>query len=177
VKDYSASERDFADQLYKVYYQDLVKIARSRRRRGAGNSTLGTIDILHESYLKLKGQAGWVSREHFINAVSLAMRHVIIDYARNKQASKRGNGQVNIPYDDALMPEFWETPEQLVQISHLLEKLKNENPKWMRIVDARYFSGFTENETAEILNMSSRSVRREWKLVRQWLGEAVRAED
>ena len=173
--DYSDIEHHLAGQLFKSNYQDLMKIARYRRRRGMKSSTLDTIDILHESYLKLEGKAGWVSRKHFINAAALAMRQVVVDHARRKNASKRGEGMLSLSDDaqGALMPEFWETPEQLVQVSDLLEKLKDENPKWMRIFDARYFSGYTEDETAEILGMSSRTVRRDWRLVREWMTEMI----
>ena len=67
------------------------------------------------------------------------------------------------------MPEFTETPEQVVGISQLLEQLASSNPRWMRVVDARYFSGMTEKETAEILGMSERTVRRDWREARDWM--------
>ncbi len=175
MEDYSDIERQLAGQLFKSNYVDLMKIARFKRRRGLRSSTLDTIDILHESYLKLEGKVGWVSRKHFINGAALAMRQVIVDHARRKKASKRGEGMLSLSYDanDALMPEFWETPEQLVQVSFLLKKLKVENPKWMRIFDARYFSGFTEDETAVILELSPRTVRRDWRLAREWMTEMI----
>jgi len=171
--DYTAEEKKLADQLIRENYADLVTIARARRRRGGLNDTMCTIDLLHESFMRLNGKSVWESKDHFVNAVALAMRHVIVDHARKKQAQKRGKNPVKIPLEDAvgLFPEFNETPEQLVTISNLMEKMSLKNPRWMRIVDARYFSGLTEFETAKILKMSTRTVRRDWKEARDWLSE------
>jgi len=173
--DYTVSERALADRLIRENYDDLVTIARARRRRGRLNDTMCTIDLLHESFIRLNGKGQWESREHFINAVALAMRNVIIDHARKKQSLKRGNGAIKISVEEAegLFPEFRETPEQLVGISNLMEKLSLENPRWMRIVDARYFSGLTENETANALKMSGRTVRRDWQQARAWLANEL----
>ena len=154
--DYTADEKKLADQLMRENYDDLVTIARARRRRGGLNDTMQTIDLLHESFMRLNGKSIWESKDHFINAVALAMRHVIVDHARKKQAQKRGENPVKIALQDAegLFPEFNETPEQLVGISNLMEKMSAKNPRWMRIVDARYFSGLTEFETAPSCTLS-----------------------
>ena len=175
ITDYSDIERQFADELFSLHYEDLIKIARFRRRRSHGNSTLNTIDILHESYLKLYGKSGWVSREHFINAAALAMRQVIVDYARRKQSIKRGNNTPinSLNNNEAALPEYWESTEQIIEISNLMEKLRLENTRWMRVVDARYFCGFTEDETALILRLSPRTVRRDWQLARTWMANMM----
>lgn len=168
---YSEQERELAAELFQDNYDDLVVIARARRRRSNRNQTLSTIDILHESFIRLNKTKRWKSREHFINAAALAIRHVIIDYARRKKASKR-NG-VKVSNDTELLPEYWESSEQIIQISDLMEKLNMQNARWMRIVDARYFCGFTEDETADILKLSPRTVRRDWQSARAWMAEKM----
>lgn len=168
---YSEKERELASELFQDNYDDLVVIARARRRRSNRDQTLSTIDILHESFIRLNKTKRWESREHFINATALAIRHVIIDYARRKKAAKR-NG-VKVSNDTELLPEYWESSEQIIQISELMEKLNTQNSRWMRIVDARYFCGFTEDETAEILKLSPRTVRRDWHSARAWMAEKM----
>jgi len=105
-----------AGQLFQENYHELVVIARARRRRSNRNQTLGTIDILHESFIRFNKSKTWENRDHFINAAALAIRNVIIDYARRKNASKRSHGvrTTSDSDDTGLMPEFWETSERLV---------------------------------------------------------------
>lgn len=175
---YSEAEQRTAQQLVQDNYDELTGIARMRRRRAVGMDTLATIDILHESYLRLHEQPSWQSNEHFIKAASLAMRCVILDYARKKQAAKRGSAASDVRLDahaadeaDVLLPEFSETPEEVVAIGELLDALAVVNERWMRVVDCRYFSGMTEAETATVLNISERTARREWQAARNWLAE------
>lgn len=169
--DYSVDEKSVADKLISEHYDLLTRVARSKRRRMNVNDTLSTTDILHETYFKMSDKSNWVSSEHFVRCAALAMRCVIVDYARKKLTNKRGSGAIKISLEDSegLMPEFSETPEEIVGISRLLEKLGQSNPRWMRVVDARYFSGMTENETAEALGMNARTVRRDWHDARRWM--------
>lgn len=171
---YTAAERATAKQLIAENYDLLQRIARAKRRR-APVSTMATVDILHESYLKLDGQTKWRSSEHFIRAATLAMRCVIIDHARKKQTQKRGAAPTHVSIDDheSMLPEFAETPEQVVAIADLLEKLAQVNARWMLVVDARYFGGMTEAEAALTLQMSARTVRRDWHDARQWLARKL----
>jgi len=173
--EYNQAEQSLANELFQSNYDDLAIIARARRRRSNRNHTLGTIDILHESFIRLNKAKTWKSRDHFINGAALAIRHVIIDHARRKNAAKRGQGiRLSTQDDDnALMKEYWETPEQIIQISNLMDKLAIKNSRWMRIVDARYFCGFTEDETADILKLSPRTVRRDWRDARAWMASKM----
>lgn len=171
LSDYTAHEKTDANKLITEHYDLLTRIARSKRRRMNVNDTLCTTEILHETYFKVSDRNNWVSGEHFIRCATLAMRCVIVDYARKKLTNKRGNGAIKVNFEDyeGIMPEFSETPEQIVGIARLLEKLGKSNPRWMRVVDARYFSGMTENETADALGMTSRTVRRDWQEARAWM--------
>ncbi len=172
---YSEDEVRTATQLVEENYDLLARMARAKRRRANMSDTMSTIDILHESFLKLNGQVLWHSSEHFVRSAALAMRHVIIDHARRRMAQKRGSGAVRLNYEDMenLMPEYSESPEDIVAIARLLEKLETLNPRWMRIVDARYFAGMTETETAQMLALSERTVRRDWKEAREWIAQQL----
>ena len=175
VRDYSASERQTAKRLVAENYDLLIKLARANRNRAKVGETLRTSDLLHESYVKLSEREDWNSKEHFIRSAILAMRAVIVDYARSKLAKKRGGGQNNVSLHDVeyLLPEYSETPEQIVAIGDLLDQLRTDHPRWMRIIDARYFSGMTEEELAKILGVTTRTVRRDWRDARAWLGEKL----
>lgn len=167
---YSAEEQKLADQLFTEHYSALMDIARRKRRRSNQNLTLSTIDILHESFIKLRRSDTWTSEQHFLRSAVLAMRHVLCDYARRKLTAKR-QAVSTVPVDEieSVLPEYSETPEQLLGIAELMERLAEQDPRWAQVVDARYFSGMTEDETAELLDVSVRTVRRDWKSARAWL--------
>ena len=126
-----------------------------------------TLDLVHEAFLKIDGHDGFRSPGHFLAVASLAIRQVIVDHARRKLADKRQRT------DEPGLPEFGETPEQMVAIGQLLDQLGIDNPRWLRVVDARYFAGFTEVETATVLGISERSVRRDWQDARAWLARRL----
>ncbi len=172
---YTAAEKEIAEGLVSSAYEALLILARNRRRRAGFRDTMMTEDILHESFLKLSGKSVWESPEHFMRSASLAIRQVIVDHARARLTAKRGGGERNFTFDEcaAVLPEFNETPEQIVMLNDLLAQLGQENSRWLRIVDARYFAGMTEVETAHLLGLSERTVRREWKAAKAWLAERM----
>ncbi len=168
---YTNQEQQTAHELFEEHYEMLLKIARQRRRRHGAGETLRTTVLVHEAFLRL-GKKEFVDADHFLRSSALAMRHVIVDNARRKLAARRGGGGVLEPINDDL-PEFREGPQEIVQIADLLERLGDENSRWLRIVDARYFAGMTEDETAAMLDLSSRTVRRDWKEARSWIRQQV----
>lgn len=168
---YNPIERERAETLIAEHYDTLIGIARAKRRRNGLSDTVSTVDLLHEAYVRIGGQTLFDDGTHFIRAVNLAMRHVIIDHARRKLADKRGGGERDVTLDERspVLPEFSETPEELVGIAQLLRALEACNPRWLKVVDARYFGGMTEDETANVLGVSTRTIRRDWTEARQWL--------
>lgn len=164
---YSPQDQLLASELVSAFHGELIAIARARRRRAMASDTLMTLDLLHEAFLKLDGKQGFRSPGHFLAVASLAMRQVIIDHARRKLAGKRQEGE----HSD--LEGFGETPEQMVAIGQLLDDLGAHNPRWLRIVDARYFAGLTEPETAAVLGISERTVRRDWQEARLWLAKRL----
>lgn len=172
---YAECARQHARTLIERHYALLIDVARAKRRRARLGDTMSTIDLLHEAYARLGVRDGFVDDAHFVRAVNLAMRHVIIDHARAKLTGKRGGGQRAVTLDDRspVLPEFSETPEQIVGIASLLEGLEAMNPRWLLVVDARYFGGMTETETAQVLGVSERTIRRDWTEARAWLAEQM----
>ncbi len=160
-----------ADALVEVHYETLKKIARAKRRRVGGNQTMQTTDLLHESWLKLRNHGKWHSEQHFMCTAALAMRQVLINSLKAKLTQKRGEGATHVPYEDIkdCLPEFNETPEQILIINDLLERLGAVKPRFAELVNLRFFSGFTESETAGILGVTDRTVRRDWKMAKTWL--------
>ena len=177
LEDYSLQDRELADALFRDNYESLLKIARMRRRRAQLN-TMSTVDLLHESYLRLGNSSqSWQSTEHFQRTASLAMRHVIVDHARRRVSQKRGGAQADRRLESVedVLPGFSESPEQVVMIADLMSRMAEEKRQWLRIVDARYFAGMTEEETALLYGVSVRTVRREWKAAKAWLADAMDA--
>ncbi len=172
---YANEERRVADELAAAHYDELKRIARAQRRRSRGDPTLRTTDILHESYIRLARSSGWSDERHFLRSAAIAMRHVLTDYARARLADKRGGGAAHVPIDEieSLIPEMAETPEQVVAIGDLMRALRDLDPRLEQVVDCRFFAGFTEEETAEIIGVTSRTVRRDWVRARAWLAAEI----
>jgi len=153
------------DQVVALTYQELRAIAHRRlaaRGRGGGG-TLSTTALVHEAYLKLVDQsrAGWQDRAHFLALASLAMRHVLVDRARERSTLKRGGARRQITLDDeALAVE--DQPEALLQLNDALDRLATVEPRFARVVECRFFGGLTERETAEALGLTTRTVQRDW---------------
>jgi len=151
------------DQVVALTYQELRAIAHRRLAPRGRGGTLSTTALVHEAYLKLVDQsrAGWQDRAHFLAVASLAMRHVLVDRARERSALKRGGARRQITLDDeALAVE--DQPEVLLQLNDALDRLATVEPRLARVVECRFFGGLTEQETAEALGLTTRTVQRDW---------------
>ena len=176
---FGAIELATASELFTKYYDVLKNIACTNRRRKRGVvNTLETTDILHSAYFKLVSSERKFSQKHFQAVATLAIRQVIVDYARKKLSQKRGSGSKAVTFDEAevVLPGFSETPEDIVIMSRTLEELNETNPRWLKILDARFFAGMTEEETAILLSVDPRTVRRDWKAIKEWLAPRMGVE-
>ncbi len=165
-----------ADALYASVYADLHALAQRQRGRWSGNDTLGATALVHEAYLKLSRSASpsWADRRHFFAVASRAMRQVLVDYAERSAAAKRGGGDPHLPLDIASLADFQEGgAEDLLTLHAALNELEAEHPRWVRVVECRFFSGLSVVETAEALGLSPATVKREWSQARLWLGERL----
>ncbi|MBC7796026.1 MAG: sigma-70 family RNA polymerase sigma factor [Pyrinomonadaceae bacterium] len=158
------------DKLFPLVYQNLRKQARSFLRRERSGHTLQTTALVHEAYLKLTDQNSvkWQNRAHFFAIAAQAMRRILLDYARQNIAEKRGGAAQKISLDDA--ENVSHSPdENLVALDEALNELHKIDVQQSRIVEMRYFGGLTVDETAEVLQISPRTVAREWAMARAWL--------
>lgn len=159
-----------AKNLFSEHYEQLSQIARRVRRRHQASDTFMTGDVLHEVYIKMGEGSQWSDPEHFCRAATLAMRHVIIDHAKHKCAMKRGGEQRRDVFDDSVFGDDNEADLQfVVEVARHLQALGNENPRLVKVLDCRYFTGLSEQETADLLSLSTRTVRRDWNQARLFL--------
>lgn len=157
------------DAVYTAAYDELRRIARGQRRRVAAGLTLTTTALVHEAYLKLLGMSGPPEdRVHFLSIAARAMRHILIDRARERNADKRGAGRGMTSLDDnaGAIDAF---SAELIDINRALGKLEGVSDRLARIVEWRFFGGMTEEESAAALGVTVRTVRRDWQKARAFL--------
>jgi len=163
-----SERRALADQLLPVFYEELRRIGHRERRRVAAGETLQTTALVNEAYLKLRSSRGWTDDRHFLGAAALAMRHALVNHAKAGVAQKRGAGAVHVSLTQAGDLGI-DTDDGLVALSEAVDELAAESPRAAQVVECRYFAGYSEPETARVLDISERTVRREWTMARAWL--------
>lgn len=171
----SGSGRDQLDELLPLVYDELRRMAHAQLRRERPGHTLSTTDLVHDAYVKLAEQSG-VARESgpsFFAIASVAMRRVLIEYARRHQAAKRGGGRKPVTLDESTIASD-ESSETLLALDDALTRLATLDERMARVVECRYFGGLTEDETARALGVTARTVRREWVKAKAWLYRALR---
>lgn len=182
LQHYPHGDRQAVDRLFELVYEDLHQIARRQARNWKGNHTLNTTALLHEAYLKLVDHsiAGWESRSHFFAAASRAIRHILINYARDKKRIKRGGDRRQISFEELNLAASGETDftgdraEAMTVIGEAMDRLDEIDPRQSRIVECRFFGGLTIRETAEALGISPVSVSRGWKMAQLWLYQELK---
>ena len=164
------------DHLVPVLYQELRIIAHRQLAARARNGTLSTTALVHEAYLKLVDQsrADWRDRAHFLAVASLAMRHVLVDRAKARATLKRGGARRRITLDDAHIPVD-DQPDGLLQLDEAMNRLAELQPRLARVVECRFFGGLTEEEIAEALGVTVRTVQRDWAKARMLLQRDLEA--
>ena len=165
------------DALFTRVYAELKGLAH-RVRAGRGPVTLDTTALVHETYIKLAGSSDppWKSDSHFFAIAARAMRQVLIDLARQRMAQKRGGTEpLVMTYDDA-MHSAPVRPDDLVALDEALEALAQFDARKAQVVEMRFFGGLTEAEIAAALDVSSETVRRDWRLARSWLRRKLSGE-
>lgn len=165
-----------AVELAPLLYPDLRRAARGIRTRMPRSGTLQTTALIHEAYLKVVRSGPWTSQRHFLAAAAVAMRHVLVDQARSRSRLRRGEGVRPLSLDEAVhvletqaSSAATDDDDISVAIGEALDGLAQIQPRLARVVECRYFAGYTEKETAEILGVTERTVRRDWVKARGWL--------
>ena len=166
---------DAFDRLVEALYPELRRVARQQLQRGRPDGpVLDTTALVHETYLKLVDQTRIEARDrgHFLAIAARAMRQVIVDHARARHAAKRGAGARHLPLDDRdLMIDS--QAEHLLAVNRALEGLAREDPRLLQVVECRFFAGYSELETAAALDVSARTVERDWLRAKAWLRETI----
>ena len=167
---WSEGDQGALDQLTPLVYDELRRMARRYMRQQPAGHTLQTTALIHEAYLRLVGQQEkqWENRAHFFAVAAQAMRHILVDHARARKMAKRGRDARQVSLDEALVigPEGG---DDLVALNDALEALAKLDRRQSQIVELRFFGGLTEEEIGEVLKVSSRTVRSDWRLARSWL--------
>jgi RNA polymerase sigma-70 factor (ECF subfamily) len=158
------------DRLMPLVYEELRRLARSYMRRQRPDHTLQTTALVNEAYLRLidSSRVSWQNRAHFFAVSAMVMRRVLVDLARARRSEKRGGEAIVVSIDEALdaVPD---RAAEIVALDEALNTLAGLSPRQARVVELRYFGGLTEEEVAEVLQTSERTVRRDWTLARAWL--------
>lgn len=158
------------DELMPLVHRELRRIARNFMRRQNPGHTLQTTALVNEAFLRLvdSDRVNWQDRNHFFAISSQLMRRILVDFARKKKSLKRGGDHIMVTLDErADVPV--EKANDLLALDEALTRLGKLSPRQSQIVEMRYFAGLTEEQVAEAMGVSARTVRRDWNLARAWL--------
>ncbi len=172
---HGANRREVFDRLLPLVYDQLRGLARAHLRHERQGHTLQATALVHEAYMRMLGaeNPSWNDRAHFFRAAAEAMRRILIDHARKRRRIKRGGGLVQVTLGDVEVGAGLPL-EDLLALDEAIQRLEGQDPRMAEIVRFRFFAGLSVEETAEALETSERTVKREWALARAWLYEAMK---
>ncbi len=170
---WSDGKQDALDELMPVVYQELRKLARSYLRAERPEHTLQPTALVNEAYLRLVDQKNvrWENRRHFYGIAAQLMRRILVDHARKRQSEKRGGGEALIPFEEAKGVPV--KARDLVALDDALKDFATIDPRSAKIVELRQFGGLSIDETADVLEISPATVKRDWTLAKAWLRRAT----
>lgn len=160
-------------ELVPMIYQELRAIARRKLRHERPGHTLDTTALVHEAYLKLVqlDRVEWQSRAHFLAIAAQAMRNILVNHALRRKRAKRGGGAPHAELGEVDLPA--KEADRILDLDAALTRLAELNPRHARIVECRFFGGMTIEEVAVVLDLSPATVKRDWTLLRAWLGREL----
>ncbi|MCI0693443.1 sigma-70 family RNA polymerase sigma factor [candidate division KSB1 bacterium] len=172
--DLSGGNRAAVDALMPLVYEELRQLAHRQLRQERQGHTLNTTALVHEAYLKLIDQqrVNWQNRAHFFALAAQAMRRILINYANNRLAQKRGGGQFLVTFNEQSVVQEARA-EELVALDEALSTLAKLNARQSQVVEFQFFGGLRHEEIAEVLGVSVPTVRRDWRLARAWLSREL----
>lgn len=176
IQEVASGNQAARDALYAAAYDELRKLARSRLRDGGRNTFLDTTALVHESYLRFlkTGQLRIEDRRAFFSYASKVMRSVIVDSVRERQAERRGGDLVEVTFDTQAGAGLPSGEAEVLRVHEALLALEQADPRLATVVEMRYFGGYSETEIAEALDVTERTVRRDWDKARLLLMAALR---
>jgi RNA polymerase sigma factor (TIGR02999 family) len=157
-------------KLIPLVYNELRRIAGTYMRREAPGHSLQPTALVHEAYLRLTDlkKIDWQSRSHFFAVSATIMRRIVVDHARASRARKRGDGWDAVSLNDAILPSPERAPE-ILALDEALNRLAELDQRQSKIVELRFFAGMSEEETGNVLGISARTVKRDWRIAKAWL--------
>ena len=158
--------------LVPLLYEELHRTARRERRRFSVGDTLATTVLVNEVYMRLASSPGYGTRSHFLAVAAIAMRRILIEAIRAQLRVKRGGEFQRVDFEHALEVEIADD-EKILAINDALQVLAERSPRLAQIVECRFFAGYSEKETAQALEISERTVQRDWATARAWLQRQV----
>ncbi len=170
-------ERQASSDLLPLVYEELRRLASARMAREANGHTLQPTALVHEAWLRLVGDGdrNWENRAHFFGAAAEAMRRILIENARRKSRLKRGGGQARVDIEEIELADT--TPDdKVLLIDDALERLQREDPDKAKIVTLKFFGGLTNQEVAQSLNVTERTVERQWAFAKAWMFRCIQNE-
>jgi len=169
-----SGNRDAESRLIPLVYNELRRLASHYMRRENPGHTLQATALVHEAYLRLTQQkeVNWQNRAHFYGVAASLMRRILIDHARERLAKKRGGSREKVSLDAAIVVSPYPSA-QLLAVEEALQRLAVRDPRQGRIVELRFYGGLTEEEAAEVLAVSVRTVKRDWKVAKAWLYQEI----
>ena len=169
LNDWSQGDEPALERLMPLVYEELRGMARRYMQSQESDHTLQPTALIHEVYVKLAGQKekSWQNRAHFFGVAAKAMRHILIDYVRNRNSKKRGAGQ-RVELND-LMIVSTERAAGLIELDGALTRLSELDERKGRVVELKYFGGLSNEEMAEVLKVTTKTVIRDWQFARTWL--------
>lgn len=170
LQDWNNGDQAAKEKLLPFVYEELKKQARYLMSRERANHTLQPTALVHEAFLKLSEQTGidWQNRSHFFGIASRLMRQILVDHARLYATAKRGNNPIHFSLDDVQIP-VEERASSILVLNDVLNRLAEMDEKQAQIVEMQFFGGMSQKEIAEALDISERTVGREWQAARLWL--------
>ena len=165
-----------AEELLQQVYDELRRLAAARMANEPGTQTLQPTALVHEAWLRLNrpGQAHWQNRGHFFAAAAEAMRRILIERARRRTRLKRGAGKQHLDIARLELPSLPQD-DRLLAVNEVLERLEKEDPAKARVVLLKFFGGLSNAEVAETLDVTERSIERQWAFAKVWLLRAMRS--
>lgn len=175
LQEFQAGNQAAAERLWSEVYDTLRGVARRKLKDERGDHTLNTTALVHECYLKLvdQTQVQWQSRLHFFAMASRVMRNILIDYARRRTAQKRGGEAPHVPLEDVSVGGEQRSAELFLALDEALDKLEELDERLARVVEYRFFGSMQEKEIAELMDLSPRTIRRDWRKAKGWLSRAL----
>jgi RNA polymerase sigma factor (TIGR02999 family) len=174
LKDWSAGDPDAAARLMPLVYEELRSLARNFLARERGDHTLQATALVHEAYLRLADQTelNWKDRAHFYGVAARLMRQILVDHARAHNAAKRGGLQTKLTLDEAReLPG--DNAVEIVALDSALQNFAQTYPRKSQVVELKFFGGLEAKQIAEVLNVSEKTVLRDWSFAKLWLCRAL----